>query len=421
MQFYRKFSEKSRRVFKGKVFSRIDILFFLLAFAVFVFFTIDRIVNVVVESISAGVIDVYVSEQFNDLFGSKTTSALIQEFEGLNPDIKINILQPETQNEAQIESDEIIIKKADIVFFDDSEIGELINSSALKSLEPFVFSEDQGMHQTEKWALPLVAFVDLFAFNIDILEAANLDRPPKTQREFISACRAISRIDAAKFGKKFIYGFGLGLNQYNPRELRRNFFPWIWANGEDILRPDSNGDDVFLSITTFQILDLFDELYRNEFIAPNVLFKKSTHVLDEFIAGEIAMFTVSAKDFAHLQQNSGKVNFGVTSIPSMVQGKNRLGISKIYVGINSECQIVEESWLFLAFLSGKTRKLATELYAIPGQYPSNYPGEYITKDPLLKKAWEIFETADIVEYYPDYLMETATNNAIKEKMSAVFK
>jgi len=343
-------------------------------------------------------ITIRISSQCANLFGRDTIDALIQEFEKLNPELRI-------REAAAIAG--AVDGGVDIVFFDDTEFGSLINSADLTSRDSY---------------RPLVSFMDLFIYNIDILQAANLDRPPKTRAEFLTAVRAIGaqEADAPETddvqGANEVSAFALGLSPADPLALRRDFYPWIWASGVDIHSIDLSGDNPALPRAVTDVIALFDQLNREERLAPGTFEKTGAQRLQEFAEGKIAMMTISARDLAFLRNNAHGITFGITALPTAAQGKNRLGLSSIYAGINSASAIPNEARIFLAFLVKKSGVLAEAIEAIPGSFPGGFAGEHIAKDPLYSKAWEIFEAADIVEYKGGQPSEEEFNRLIREKL-----
>jgi len=128
------------------------------------------------------------------------------------------------------------------------------------------------------------------------------------------------------------------------------------------------------------------------------------------------MITRPASDIALLQRIAGNLNFGITAIPGTTQGKNRIGLSKIYAGISAGCALPDEAWTFLSFIAGKGPILAEALAAIPGSLPVAFPADYIVKNPLFSKAWDIFEAAEIVEYRSDDPSEEEIERLVMVKL-----
>ena len=388
---------------------RLDLLLFAIAVALLVFFFVNRTYEEVNEPER---VNISISSQCVNLFGRDIIDALIQEFEEQNPELRIQEISQEAAAIAGAGDGD----GADIIFFDDSEFSGLVSASALASLAPY----NHTGTRTGQWALPLVTFMDVFIYNIDILTAANRDRPPKTRAEFLAVARAVAGSNAAQSRQAPVFAFALGLNPADPLALRRDIYPWIWASGGEIHADISDGKAALSGAVTDTITFL-GQLNREELLAPGIFEKTGAQRLEEFAEGKIAMLTASARDIAFLRDNAHGITFGITTLPVTAQGKTRLGLSSIYAGMSSACTIPDEAWKFLAFFAGKSQIFAEALGAVPGSFPGVFAGEYIAQDPVYSKAWDIFEAADIVEYEPVQPLEEEINHLIREKLVEAFK
>ena len=407
LNYYRKLIEKSRsfyskhlnvrklrkpiekvRAFRATYFNvkPIDVFLIIAVIMALVYIVVNRSCEAVNEPER---INITISSQYVNLLGKDTVNALIQEFEKLNPELRIQ----EAAND-----------NVDIVFFDESDFGNVINASALAAPNAY---------------RPLVSFMDIFIYNIDILKAANLDRPPKTRAEFLAAARAVAESD--KGSESPVSPFALGLSPADPLALRRDFYPWIWASGVDIHAIDLSGDNPALPRAVMDIIALFGQLNREKLLAPETFEKTGSQRLQEFANGNIAMMTISARDIAFLLNNADGITLGITALPAITQGKNRLGLSNLYAGISSSSAVPNEAWVFLSFLVEKSNVLAEALNAIPAHLTVGFTGEYIEKSELYSKAWDIFEAADIVDYEPGEPSEETFNRLIREKLVEAFE
>jgi hypothetical protein len=313
-------------------------------------------------------------------------------------------------------------QKADIIFFDDEKFNSLLNESALIALSPYMQAGIQG----DRRALQLVSFMDIFIYNVDMLQAANCDRPPKTRAEFLATAAAVAASQEAAASNDDVFPFALGLSQTDPMALRWNFYPWFWANGGDTAAIDDS-DKIFLDTIAF-----LKQLNGEGLLAPGTFEKSKARRLLEFTEGKIAMMTASARDITLLERmtkrNTKSITFGITTLPAAALGKNRLGLSSIYAGISGACTLPDEAWIFLGFIAEKKQILAEALGAVPGAAPDAgngsfsgmFPGEYIERNPFYSKAWDIFEAADIVEYRPDQQSDEI-DNLIREKLTEALK
>ena len=407
LNYYRKFIEVSRSFYAKYLNAKKTDLFLLAAVVVVLsFIVVNRACRTGTLGMSKRV-EITISPQCKIFFGDDIVDALIREFEDQNPDLRI-------QKSSQ--------ENADILFFDDSDLGSLINTQALASLAPYIHIETQAEQWAAGWALPLVSFMDLFVYNIDILRGADCDRPPKTRAEFLAAARAVAKSNPPLPDEEPVFPFALGLNDADPVALRRNLYPWIWANGGDIpvIDTSDNKKPVLPKVMT-DTVTFFGQLNSEGLLAPETFEKTTARRLEEFTQGKIAMLTISARDIPFLRRNARDITFGITALPAAAPGKNRLGLSGIYAGISNSCTLPDEAWTFLAFIAGKSHVLAEAIGAVPGSYPNVFSGDYIEKDTLYSKAWDIFEAADIIDYRPGQPSEEEINRLIREKLAEAFK
>jgi ABC-type glycerol-3-phosphate transport system substrate-binding protein len=380
--------------FAGRINGRrlVDILLGVAAVAVLVFIVASRTYKTIEESKR---VDVSISPQCRDLFGSDTFDALIREFEEQNPGLRIREAAPDVQAADGSKAADGI-GDADIVLFDDSGFGASAHNSYLH-------------FET------LVSFMDLFFYNIDILKAANLDRPPKTRAEFLAAARAVAKNEPLLENE--VFPFALSLDPSDPMALRRDFYPWVWVNGGDIPPLGTVEENAELPRTLTDIITFFEQLNSEELLAPETFEKTGAQRLEEFAKGKIAMITASARDIPFLLRHADGITFGITTIPSASPGKTRLGLLSIYAGISNTSTVPDEARIFLAFITEKSQVLAKSLGAVPGSSPGAFPGDYIAEDTLYSKAWDIFEAADIVGNKPGRFFEEEINHIIREKLA----
>jgi hypothetical protein len=356
--------------------SRIDIFLIIGIVIVLVLIVVNRTLGKVNSPDHTNIMtNITISSQGEFFFGKEAVDSLIQEFELIYPDMRIQTADQE---------------EADIVFFSHSTL-------------------DQPEQLSVFQITPLVSFVDLFFYNIDILKDANCDRPPKTRAEFITTAKAIAQNNPPS--QKSIYAFALGFSHTDPMALRRHFYPWIWADGGELYQSESTT----LSRTAINTIAFLGQLDNDGLLAPQSFEKNGTQRLEEFARGEVAMMIASAQSILYLRQNAQGINFDITTIPTTLQGKSRLGLSGIYAGINSVSSLPDEAGIFLAFVAEKDQLLAETLGAVPGIVSGTFPNEYIIKDAMYSKAWDIYEAADIVEY------NLITEDEIREKLAEVIK
>jgi multiple sugar transport system substrate-binding protein len=323
-------------------------------------------------------VNLYLSVSGEELFGKDLMETLIREFEEKNPDINLNFANAASAAEP------------DILFFNEGDYGAFIAANALTELNAFT-EYDSGAKQM---AIPLVSFMDMLFYNIDILSAAGFDHPPKTRDEFLTYARAVSRGDSGAAG------FALSLSQRDRQALARDVFSWIWASGGSLFSADEEGVLVF-NKDAVKELSFFGVLNKEGMLAPDVFETTGDERLEAFVQGKTAMIIAPTAVIPYLRAKMGDNAFGVTTIPvSGTGGKYTVGVSSVYVGISANTAYPESAWSFLSFLAGKSNLLCEKLNAVPGMVSNIIPGDYVRDDPFYSKAWEIFEASIVAESLP---------------------
>jgi len=318
-------------------------------------------------------VSLYLSVKGEEIFGKELMDTLIREFEEKNPDILLKVAAAAAE--------------PDVLFFSEGDYSAYIDSGALMELNAFTNYESGG-RQT---AIPIVSFMDMLFYNIDILSAAGFNHPPKTRDEFLTYARAISR------GNSGVSGCALSLSAGDRQALSRDIFSWVLASGGNLYSADENGVIVFNKIPANDI-SFFETLNREGLLAPDVFGTTGEERLEAFAAGKTAMMIASTGVIPYLRARMGDSAFGITTIPvSESAGKYNISLSSIYVGIFSGTAHPESAWSFLAFLAGKSSLLCEKLNAVPGRVSNIIPGGYVKDDAFYSKAWDIFEAGIIIE------------------------
>jgi multiple sugar transport system substrate-binding protein len=321
-------------------------------------------------------VNLYMPVTFEELFGKELIETLILEFEERNPDIRLRFAYSVSDTEP------------DVLFFNEGDYNALIATGSLTELNSFTKYESGALQM----AIPLVSFMDMLFYNINILTAAGFDHPPKTRDEFIVYARAVSR------GNSNTAGYALSLNQNENQSLSRDIFSWIWAAGGSFWQGEENKPSLNRAITSD--ISFFGLLNREGLLTQDIFETTGDQSLDAFVRGRAAMMIASTRAIPYLREKMGDNTFGVTTIPSPeTGGKYSIGISSVYAGISANTAHPDEAWSFLAFLAGKSPLLCEELNAVPGMVSSIIPGDYVSDDFFYSKAWDVFESSVIAESF----------------------
>jgi multiple sugar transport system substrate-binding protein len=350
---------------------------------------------------------------------------LVEEFEKQNPEIRIrlNIPSPGAPGGAGEPREGGDTLSADVVIFDEGRYNSFLQQDRLASLNSYA-------HSGQK-VIPLISFMDLLFYNIDLLKTAGFDRPPKTREEFIVYAKAVTGGQgtrspgsaepprtAGASGAGKIFGAALAFSPQDPRSVQRDFFSWIRASGTPVIR-DGRPDFRIRAVT--ETLEFLEQLNRERLLSPGTFNKTGTQKTGEFAQGNIALMIGSVEDIPFLRERMGDSAFGVTLIPGPAgyTGKPVIGTSFWYAGISGSCQYPDEAWAFLSFLAEKSPLLAAQARAVPGS--GNNPGNYIEDDPLYAKAWDIYEAADVIRDFSGFPRTDDLETIIREELAALFE
>jgi ABC-type glycerol-3-phosphate transport system substrate-binding protein len=353
--------------------NRIDIFIII---AILVLIITPLIINLFFK-IEAGSkqVNLYISVSSEELFGKELMETLMLEFEEQNPDIRLRAAYS------------ALTVEPDILFFSEGDYSALTAAGALTELNSYTNYESG----TRQMAIPLVSFMDMLFYNIDILAAAGFDHPPKTRDEFTAYARAVSRSNSGAAG------YALSLSPNDRQALSRDIFSWIWAAGGNF----RTGEEApFLTRAITSDISFFGLLNRDELLAPDIFETTGDQRLDDFVRGKEAMIIASTRTIPYLRAKMGDSAFGVTTIPvSETGGKYCISLSSVYAGISANTAYPGEAWSFLEFLAEKSLLLCAELKAVPGMVSNIIPGDYVSDDPFYSKAWDIFEASYITESF----------------------
>lgn len=356
----------------------------------------------------------YLSMHNEELFDREIISNLLQEFNKKNPDTTIQLFDrassPSNRGSSSLPA------FPDILIFDGSEFCSLVADGALALLFPadnFSGGETDSFNNPFQFAVPLVSFMDLLFFNIEILTNAGFSHPPRSREDFLAYARAVQQ-RARAAGAAGISGTAFSLNTDDRLALSRDLFSWIWAAGGNFW-PDETQEPFVQTPPTFNTramindITFFRTLYNEGLLAPNVFETTGNQRLEEFAQGQIAMMIASTRIIPMLRERMGDGEFGITTIPRPATGgRYNISVTSIYAGISANSMIFEDetssqaalrkeaAMAFIEFLAEQSSKLSEELKAVPGSLFSHIPENYIRADTFYSKAWSIFEASQIV-------------------------
>lgn len=262
----------------------------------------------------------------------------------------------------------------------------------------------------EKWALPLFSSMDVLVYNIPLLMAAGFDRPPRTRSEFLACARGLKASGPS-------YPFALGLSPQDSRGVRRDIFSWIRSSG---LPLEQDGKPEFGGSRYTEVLEFFSLLNGEGLLSPGSFSAAGEDRIEEFVRGGIAMLIVSSRELRGIRERMGENAAGLTLVPRAddYTGKPVLGLSTWYAGLGADSPHPAEAWALLLHLKERSVLLAEALGLTPG---IGIYEPYISVDPLLDKAWDMYEAADTVEEFLGLPGAEELEGALRRELEAMFR
>jgi multiple sugar transport system substrate-binding protein len=322
------------------------------------------------------------------------------DFNEANPDIRIQLFSvPDEKN-----------SEPDILIFDESEYKDLMSAKSLVKLNSYI---DLNAN-TVLYAVPIISFMDMLFYNIELLSAAGFDRPPKTREEFILYAKTVS--SRSKLRRTYVSGTAISLNPSDKQALSRDIFSWIWAAGGDFFSVEN--EPVLNLKTAAGDLAFFRNLYNDGALAPGIFETTGEQRLNEFSNGRVSMIIDSVRVIPFLREKMGDNAFGITVIPSDSTGKHNIGLSGIYAGIKAQCAYPQEAWNFIEFLLEQNQFFSGTFKQVSSVTSGMFPDKYITEDPFYSKARDIFESSGIVKSFSGSPYSNEYENVFMEEFMA---
>ncbi|MDR2393847.1 MAG: sugar ABC transporter substrate-binding protein [Treponema sp.] len=341
------------------------------------------------------------TQWWQDELEKDSLKRLVGEFEKNNPGIVIKLthLSYQEMEERFFKGNSRDISGSDILALDLRWLYEFTQQGMLKPLDPYIEKTNTGETRVfvpglpsynpqgaeAVWALPMVSFMVPLFYNVELLQAAGFDRPPKTRADFLHYVRTMTTSSTGPFG--------MALSPQDPDSLYVDVYSWFWAAGGVML---PGGKPAFTSPPMLETLDFLTTLYREGLVSPDPFLKIREQKLQEFSQGKIAMMLASVQDIHTLTQQMGDTRFGITTVPGLDTGKKPVfGLTSWYIGISRSSEHPDQAWDFITFLAEQSSLLAAASHAVPG----NWSGTRSLKGDLYTKAYDMYEGGDGIQEF----------------------
>ncbi len=198
-----------------------------------------------------------------------------------------------------------------------------------------------GYYNGELYGLPGSPNCLALWCNTEMLKKAGFDAPPKTFDEFYEVAKATTD------PQNGVYGFALG-GLKNESGTYQNL-PWILSAGGSIFDLTSDA--------TVYAVKFLNDLFQNGYCSKESLTWSQSDALNQFLAGNAAMYVSGSWNVATQRKNAPDLQFTCTPLPGLTAdsyGYSVLGGELL--GITTACQNREAAETFLAwFMSRDTQ------------------------------------------------------------------
>ncbi|MDR0628868.1 MAG: extracellular solute-binding protein [Treponema sp.] len=368
------------------------------------------------------------TQWWQDELKDDTLTRMVSEFESSNPGIiiKLEHLSYQKMEDRLLKGVPDEIRRSDILAVDPRWLYELIRQDMLKPLNPYLNPYIEKMKTGENrmfipglpadspqgseavWAIPVVASMIPLFYNVEVLQAAGFDRPPKNRADFLHYARTITNSSPGRFG------VALALSSEDPDSLYVDVYPWIWAAGGSMLQ---DGKPNFINPPIRETLGFLDTLYREGSLSPDLFVKTREQKLEEFARGTIGMMLASVRDIHTLQQQMEDGAFGITVIPGLdMSRKPVFGLTSWYIGISRYSTYQDQAWAFMSFLAERSSRLAIASHAVPG----NWSGMRSLKGDLYTKAYDMYEGGEVMQEFIGTPQVHSLETIVREELYTMF-
>ena len=251
---------------------------------------------------------------------------LVEEFESLHEGIKVDLAYKSYED-------------LRLMLFDTSR--DEFHGDVL-AIDSLWAAELKDMGGIENVSPPLLSFISVLYYNIDILLNAGFSRPPKSWGEFINYSRTV----AAMGGNRR----GLAMSEGSSRRVYDDVYPWIWSGGARLI---NDGRPAVNTTPIIESLSLLASLNREGLVVQG-------NKLEDFGFGKAAFMISSVRDVKYVRAFMGDESFDISTVPvpDNYAGRSFYGNTEWAIGINPDSAHKEEARLFVDFLVEKSHFLA---------------------------------------------------------------
>ncbi|WP_099352572.1 ABC transporter substrate-binding protein [Fredinandcohnia onubensis] len=295
---------------------------------------------------------------------SKLLRGMLDEFEKLNPEIKVNLISPPLQNSDQKITQMMMAKeKLDVVEVRDYTVKQFSVNGFIEDLTPYIekWSEWENLTENARYGakfvddtpyyLPYGFYQKSLYYRVDRFEELGLE-VPKTWEELLEVGKALTDASENKYGYSF--RGGAGSSDYF------EFFIWSFL-GDKLEQKDSyfakNGNSIFGTAEAKEALQLFIDIYKKASPADAVSWSYP-EMVQGFTSGVTGMLIQDPEVILTADENLPEGTWNTAPIPVGPSGEapQAVGAAAGW-GMTSYSENKEEAWKLIEFLSSPEQNL----------------------------------------------------------------
>lgn len=326
--------------------------------------------------------------------------AIMDEFERQNPGIKVKLIDtPFSGVHDQIVTGAATGTLADVLSLNGAWVNEFVQQDILACLTDIMASANYDVSQLsgitkigdKGYMIDVVTFVYPVFVNLDMLNAAGIDKLPETWSEFAAAAKKMTNPE------KNQYGWVLPLSLQTANGVENDIMPWVWMSGGRMLTED--GRPNFDNPDVINALKFIKSMYDDGSISPGSFAKQEVDKTEEFVNGRVGMMIHSLALLNTVRQRNP--NFEVALIPLPVadgyEGTRYMSYASWGIGINKNTNHLNESWKLIEYLMSPdvNSHLADIAHGFPGNANAPQPA-FVNSDPIFSRIFDAYKSSKII-------------------------
>ena len=319
---------------------------------------------------------------------------LMDDFEALNPGISVELISgPYANTRDQIVTGAAAGTLSDVVGLDGAWVNDLARQGAIAPMNSLMEADNYDSSQIAAiieldggaYMFPVASFVYPIFINLDLFEAAGIDKLPAVRSEFREAAKKLTNVSENR------YGWVLPLSLQAPNGVQNDVMSWVWASGGSMLkngRPDLTNDGVVSA------LEFINAMYQDGVISPGTFAKQEQDKVEEFVNGRVGMMVSTLAHINMIRERNPDLNFTVSDFPAAdgYSGPRGLPYAAWGIGISENSSRKDAAWKLVSYLM--STEVNSRLVSIANAFPGNVNSEpdFVTTDKLFGKGFEIFQS-----------------------------